>query len=127
MPLPAEECDDGDRSMLLSVRFWARMVAINAFAAALAVVAFGGATSHEPWRGIVKGAAVSFTFSTSISPFCVAVMTGMAGPMMRRHSAPVAWTIIAAALAAIALAGTLFASGILVAVGYVTPGQYWML
>jgi two-component system, LytTR family, sensor histidine kinase AlgZ len=113
--------------MLLSGPFWTRMIAINAFACMLAVIAFGTGGSPFDWRRAVHSAAVSFTFSTSISPFCTAVLTRVAGPIMRRHSAFVAWSMVASILGSIAIAGTLFGSGVLVAAGFVTPRQYWHL
>jgi two-component system, LytTR family, sensor histidine kinase AlgZ len=121
--MSATTCRDNSR-MLLSGRFWARMAAINAIAAMLAVIAFSGIRWNTPISRVLASMGVSFLFSTSISPFCVYAMARLSPVVTRRYRFPLNWTILVAVLTAIAVAGTALATTVLLALGYVTPAGF---
>jgi signal transduction histidine kinase len=115
----------GERLIFLTGRFWWRMVVINAAVSLLAVVAFAGVGWDTPWRRIVEIAAVNFVSAFCISPFCFVAMAYLSPIVTRRVPFPLNWTILIAALAVIAVAGTLLATTIMMVAGHVPQARFW--
>src|SRR5262245_33192814 len=106
------------RPMFLTGRFWWRMAAINATAAAVSVVAFTGVGWDTRWFRILEAVAVSFVFSFCISPFAVVAMAHLSPVVTKRFPFPLNWIILVLTLTAIAFAGTLLAVTLLLTIGY---------
>src|SRR5262245_45652918 len=107
------------RLMFLTVRFWWRMIAINAAASLLAVVAFTNVSWNTPWRRVGEVFAVSFVLSLCITPLCFVAMASLSPVVTRRVPFPLNWAILIATLVVIAVGGTLLGTAILVLAGHV--------
>jgi two-component system, LytTR family, sensor histidine kinase AlgZ len=110
--------------MFLTARFWWRMIAINAAASLLAVLAFTNVTWDTPWRRVGEAFAVSFVLSLCITPFCFVAMASLSPIVTRRVVFPLNWTILVATLVVIAVGGTLLGTAILVLAGHVPRPQF---
>ena len=110
--------------MFVTGRFWARMVAINATASVLALVAFSGVQWNTPWSRVLEAWAVSFVFSFCICPFCFVAMAYLSPIVTRRFSFPLYWTILIATLTVIAIGGTLLAVTVLMLAGHYPRSEF---
>ena len=104
--------------MICSLKFWARMAAINAAAALTVGFAFNGVTLYTPWRraGEIRGGG--FLFSSIISSMCAVTISAMAPTLFRKVRFPFNWTILAAVLVALSAIGSVVALLVLLAIGY---------
>ena len=89
--------------MNCTLRYWARIVAINISATMLATIAFSGVSWHTPWRNVVEAFSVSFTFSTCCSTLCAAALPVLVPAASRRFGFPLNWVAIAGALVGFAI------------------------
>jgi sensor histidine kinase YesM len=105
--------------MICSLKFWARMAAVNAAAALTVGFAFNGVTLHTPWRHAAEMMGIGFLFSSIISSLCAITISAIAPRLFNRVRFPFNWTILVAVLVALSAIGSLLALLILAAVGYV--------
>jgi len=105
--------------MICSLKFWARMAAINAAAALTVGVAFNGVTLHTPWRRAAEVMGVGFLFSSIISSMCAITISAIAPTLFKRVRFPFNWTILIVVLVALSAIGSMLALLLLRAVGYV--------
>src|SRR6185369_15255229 len=105
--------------MICSLKFWARMAAVNAAAALTVGFAFNGVTLHTPWRKALEIMGISFLFSSIISSTCAVTISAIAPTLFRRVRFPFNWSILIAVLVGIAALGSLAALLILTAIGYI--------
>src|SRR4051794_29432887 len=103
--------------MICSLKFWARMAAINAAAALTVGFAFNGVTLHTPWRRALEIMGVSFLFSSIISSMCAVTISAIAPTLFRRVRFPFNWTILIAVLVGLSAIGSLLALLVLTALG----------
>ena len=99
-------------------------------AAAVTVVAlFSGATWHTPWRHLVEPFTVALVFTASIVPLAAAAMPRLVPYIGCRLRFPFNWAVLIVVMAALGLAGSSIAIGMLRAVGYIRPGHVaqWFL
>src|SRR5437763_1386 len=104
--------------MICSLRFWARMTAINAAAALTVGFAFNGVTLHTPLAKAAEIMGISFLFSSIISSMCAVTISAIAPTLFRRVRFPFNWSILIAVLVGIAAIGSLLALLVLTAIGY---------
>jgi sensor histidine kinase YesM len=104
--------------MICSLRFWARMAAINAAAALTVGFAFNGVTLHTPWQKALEIMGVGFLFSSIISSMCAVTISAMAPTLFKRVRFPFNWTILMAVLVALSAIGSALALLVLLAIGY---------
>ncbi|HMB81485.1 MAG TPA: histidine kinase [Vicinamibacterales bacterium] len=104
--------------MICSLKFWARMAAINAAAALTVGFAFNGLTLHTPWRKALELMSISFLFSSIISSMSAITISAIAPTLFRRTRFPFNWSILIAVLIGIATIGSLLALFVLSAIGY---------
>jgi sensor histidine kinase YesM len=105
--------------MICSLKFWARMAAINAAAALTVGFAFNGVTLHTPWHKAAEIMGVGFLFSSIISSLCALTISAMAPTLFRRVRFPFNWTILVAVLVALSAIGSVLALLVLLGIGYV--------
>src|SRR3954451_7593027 len=105
--------------MICSLKFWARMAAINAAAALTVGFAFNGVTLQTPWRKALEIMGVGFLFSSIISSMCAITISAMAPTLFRKVRFPFNWTILVAVLVALSAIGSVLALLVLRAIGYV--------
>src|SRR3954451_1787321 len=103
--------------MICSLKFWARMAAINAAAALTVGFAFNGVTLHTPWRRALEIMGVSFLFSSIISSMCAVTISAIAPTLFRRVRFPFNWAILIAVLVGLSAVGSLLALLVLTALG----------
>ena len=104
--------------MICSLKFWARMAAINAAAALTVGFAFNGVTLHTPWQKAAEIMGVGFLFSSIISSMCALTISAMAPTLFTRVRFPFNWTILMAVLVALSAIGSSLALLVLLAIGY---------
>jgi sensor histidine kinase YesM len=104
--------------MICSLKFWARMTAINAAAALTVGFAFNGVTLHTPWLKAAEIMGVGFLFSSIISSLCALTISAMAPTLFKRVRFPFNWTILMAVLVALSAVGSALALLVLLAIGY---------
>jgi hypothetical protein len=109
--------------MICSLRFWARMAAINAAAALTVGFAFNGVTLHTPWAKAAEIMGVGFLFSSIISSMCALTISAMAPALFKRVRFPFNWTILVAVLIALSAIGSVLALLVLRAIGYLHSRQ----
>ena len=109
--------------MICTLKFWARMAAINAAAALTVGFAFNGVTLHTPWRKAAEIMGVGFLFSSIISSMCALTISAMAPTLFRRVRFPFNWTILMAVLVALSAIGSVLALLVLLAIGYLHTQQ----
>ena len=102
-----------------SIRFWAFIVAVNAAAAVLAQIAFGGVTLHTPLTRVLTSSFSSFIFSLCCSSLCIVVMPRLAPKIFGFVGPPFNWAMVAALLAILAAAGSLIGMLIFAMMGLV--------
>jgi sensor histidine kinase YesM len=112
--------------MICSLKFWARMAAVNAAAALTVGFAFNGVTLHTPWRKAAEILGVGFLFSSIISSLCAVTISAIAPRLFTRVRFPFNWTILVAVLVALSAIGSLLALLVLAAVGYVHSRQMFV-
>ena len=105
--------------MICSLKFWARMAAINAAAALTVGFAFNGVTLQTPWPKAAEIMGVGFLFSSIISSMCAITISAMAPTLFRKVRFPFNWTILVAVLVALSAIGSVLALLVLLAIGYV--------
>src|SRR5476649_585822 len=105
--------------MICSLKFWARMAAVNAAAALTVAFAFNGITFHTPWRQAGEIMGISFLFSSIISSMCAVTISAIAPRLFTRVRFPFNWTILITVLVALSAIGSLLALLVLTAIGYV--------
>jgi len=105
--------------MICSLKFWARMAAINAAAALTVGFAFNGVTLHTPWPKAAEIMGVGFLFSSIISSMCALTISAIAPTLFRKVRFPFNWTILVAVLVALSAIGSVLALLVLLAIGYV--------
>jgi two-component system sensor histidine kinase AlgZ len=105
--------------MICSLKFWARMAAINAAAALTVGFAFNGVTLHTPWHKAAEIMGVGFLFSSIISSLCAVTISAMAPALFRKVRFPFNWTILVAVLVALSAIGSVLALLVLLSIGYV--------
>src|SRR5882757_1338768 len=105
--------------MICSLKFWARMAAINAAAALTVGFAFNGVTLHTPWHKAAEIMGVGFLFSSIISSLCALTISAIAPTLFRKVRFPFNWTILVAVLVALSAIGSVLALLVLLAIGYV--------
>jgi sensor histidine kinase YesM len=106
-----------------TVRFWSFIVAVNAAAAVLAQIAFGGVTSHTPLRRLLAASSSSFVFSLSCSSLCIVLMPRIAPRIFGLVASPFNWGLVAVLLASLAAAGSLIGMLIFAALGVVPTSE----
>lgn len=94
-----------------------RTLVINALAAVFVMAAFDTPDWWQSWTAAVRSFGVAFLFSN-----CIGIPVGVAMPYLvprvwRRLGFPANWAVIVASLVALAVAGSVLATAILVAVG----------
>jgi sensor histidine kinase YesM len=104
--------------MIGTLRFWARMAAVNAAAALMAGVAFNGVTWHTPWHKAAEVMSICFLFSSIISSMCAITISLIAPTLFKRIMFPLNWAILIAVLVALSAIGSLTALLVLSAIGY---------
>jgi two-component system sensor histidine kinase AlgZ len=104
--------------MICSLKFWARMAAINAAAALTVGFAFNGVTLHTPLAKAAEIMGVGFLFSSIISSMCAITISAMAPKLFKRVRFPFNWTILMAVLVALSAIGSALALLVLLAIGY---------
>jgi sensor histidine kinase YesM len=104
--------------MVYSLKFWARMAAINAAAALTVGFAFNGVTLHTPWAKALEIMGVGFLFSSIISSMCALTISAMAPTLFKRVRFPFNWTILMLVLVALSAIGSALALLVLLAIGY---------
>ena len=104
-------------------QFWAGIVAVNAAAAVLAQILFGGA-SGRIWPGFIADCSATFVFSFCCSSLCLLTMPHVVPPVARRFVFPLNWAVIIIALAGFATIGNLAAVLILTGVGYFDSSNF---
>ena len=109
--------------MIWSLKFWARMAAINAAAALTVGFAFNGVTLHTPWQKAAEIMGVGFLFSSIISSMCALTISAMAPTLFKRVRFPFNWTILMAVLVALSAIGSAMALLVLLAIGYLHTRQ----
>ena len=109
--------------MICSLKFWARMAAINAAAALTVGVAFNGVTLHTPWPKAAEIMGVGFLFSSIVSSMCALTISAMAPALFKRVRFPFNWTILVAVLVALSAIGSVLALLVLLAIGYLHSRQ----
>ena len=109
--------------MICSLKFWARMAAINAAAALTVGFAFNGVTLHTPWHKAAEIMGVGFLFSSIISSMCALTISAMAPTLFRKVRFPFNWTILVAVLVALSAIGSVLALLVLLAIGYLGASQ----
>jgi sensor histidine kinase YesM len=109
--------------MICSLKFWARMAAINAAAALTVGFAFNGVTLHTPWPKAAEIMGVGFLFSSIISSMCALTISAMAPALFKRVRFPFNWTILVAVLIALSAIGSVLALLVLLAIGYLQSRQ----
>jgi len=103
-----------------TARYWLRMTALNAAAAAFVAVAFNGVTWQTPWRRTLEVLTVGFVFASTIGPICAIVIPRIAhAARCRVRSAAIVWALLIPAMIVIGTAGSLVAILILRVVGYI--------
>src|SRR6266566_4400876 len=105
--------------MICSLKFWARMTAINAAAALTVGFAFNGVTLHTPWPKALEIMGVGFLFSSIISSMCAITISAMAPTLFKRVRFPFNWMILMAVLIGLAAIGSLLALVVLTGIGYI--------
>lgn len=90
-----------------SIRFWAFIVGVNAAAAVLAQIAFGGVTLRTPITRVLGSSFSSFVFSLCCSSLCIVVMPRLAPKIFGLAASPFNWAMVAGLLAILAAAGSL--------------------
>jgi two-component system sensor histidine kinase AlgZ len=115
--------------MPLNTRYWLRMLGWSVVASTTAVALFSGATWRTPWRYLVQPFAISFVFSASIIPLAAIAMPRLMRRVHGRMRFPLDWVIVVVVMAAIGVAGSMLAIGVLRAIGYIRPEQtrVWLL
>jgi two-component system sensor histidine kinase AlgZ len=106
-----------------TLRYVGRMAAVNLFTAAIIVFAFGGVGLHTPWSRIAESVGVALVFCLCIGPLCAIVLPRVSAMCSRRFTFPWNWVVLAGVLMCLAAGGSLFALGLLAAVGYIQPGE----
>src|SRR5438128_376274 len=109
--------------MTPTVRYWLRMMALNAAAAAFVAVAFNGVTWQTPWRRTLEVFGVGFLFASTIGPICAIVIPRILHATRCRYSSPVVWALLVPTMIAIGAAGSLVAILLLRAVGYIASND----
>jgi sensor histidine kinase YesM len=112
--------------MIWSLRFWARMAAINAAAALTVGFAFNGVTLHTPLAKAAEIMGISFLFSSIISSMCAVTISAIAPALFRRVRFPFNWSILIAVLVGIAAIGSLLALLVLTAIGYLKSREIFV-
>ena len=84
--------------MICSLKFWARMAAVNVAAALTVGFAFNGVTLHTPWQKAAEIMGVGFLFSSIISSMCAITISAIAPRLFTRVRFPFNWTILVAVL-----------------------------
>jgi two-component system sensor histidine kinase AlgZ len=106
-----------------SVRFWAFIVAVNASAAVLAQIAFGGVTPRTPLLRVLTSSSSSFVFSLSCSSLCIVLMPRLAPKIFALAAAPFSWALVAVLLVILAAAGSLIGMLVFAMIGLVPTGE----
>src|SRR4029079_12613215 len=104
--------------MICSLKFWARMAAINAAAALPVGFAFNGVTLQTPWAKAAEIMGVGFLFSSIISSLCAITISAMAPTLFRRVRFPFNWTILLAVLVVVSSIGSVRPLLVRLAIGY---------
>ena len=110
--------------MICSLKFWARMAAINAAAALTVGFAFNGVTLHTPWRRAAgdHGRRVPLLVDHQLAVRRHHLGDG-ADALHASVRFPFNWTILMAVLVALSAIGSVLALLVLLAIGYLHSRQ----
>jgi signal transduction histidine kinase len=103
-------------------RYWRRIIAGNLIASAVVLFAFSGVTWRTPRSAVLHAYLIALLFSMCIGPIVGTTMPRLAPWVWGRARFPLNWIVITMAMAAMAIAGSLAAILVLVAIGQV-PAQ----
>lgn len=100
-------------------RYWIRTGLAYLAAGVVITIVYSGVGLNTPWRRALVALGVSLTFSCSIGIPSSFIMPRLASRIYDRVSRRVYWGIMIAALLCTAVAGSIVAIGLLIAIGYV--------
>lgn len=107
-----------------TVRYWRRILVANVIAAAIVLVGFNEVTWRTPARGIVQAYLIAMLFSMCIGPLVGAAMPRLSPWIWGRTRFPFNWIAVTISMAAMAIAGSLAAIGILIVIGQVPTHEF---
>jgi len=101
------------------LRYWRRIAVGNFIAAAVVLFAFSGVTWRTSGWAMLRGYLISLLFSMCIGPLVGLAMPRIAPWIWNRTRFPFNWIAVTAVMTAMAVAGSVAAIGVLIAVGHV--------
>lgn len=101
-----------------------RTIIQTAFSATVFATAFRLFVAEAGWRDVARFFLVCLVFSGCVSGLCTAVLSRLGPYLSGRCSTPTYWLAMIAAMIGLAFAGSLIAASILIASGYLRPGQF---
>jgi sensor histidine kinase YesM len=107
-----------------NVRYWGRILGANIVASLLVIVVFSGVSTRTPIRQLLGAFFTSFTFSMCIGSLGGFTMPLLAPWIWRRLRFPFNWLAIVGTMTVLAVAGSVAAIGILIAVGYLPASRF---
>ena len=102
-----------------TVRYWRRIAVGNLIAAAVVLFGFNNVSWRTPPRDLLRGYLISLLFSACIGPIVGVAMPHASRWIWSRTRSPFNWIAVTVLMAAMAVAGSLIAIGILVLIGQV--------
>jgi two-component system sensor histidine kinase AlgZ len=97
------------------------MFSVNVAAALLVILTFSGVGLDTPWRKALEAFGVAFLFATCIGPLLAVAIPRISPWVGGRFRFPFNWAVLVVVMVGLAVAGSLLAITVLVAIGYIAP------